>query len=60
MAPWLLGAAVEDLEEGGEVAVGEKPADRDEDDEHLDTLLARLRGGWTGESRRSLGRPERS
>ena len=73
MAAGGIGAAVELREEGGDEVDCEKQLpdrdevdcekqlpDRDEDDEDLDTLLARLRADWTGESRRSLGRPDRS
>jgi hypothetical protein len=60
MPPGELAAAVDAREEDAGDADCEKLADKDDEEEHRETLLARLRGGGTAGSRRSLGRPERS
>ena len=51
--------AVDGREERGDNVDCEKQVDREEEDEHLKTLLAHLQGGYIVESRRRLGRPDR-
>jgi hypothetical protein len=58
-AGWLT-TAVDGREERGDDVDWEKLTDREEEDERLEALLAHLRGGCAVESRRSLGRPDRS
>jgi len=47
-------------EEGGDDVNWEGLVGWEKEDEHLETVLARLRGGCAVESRGNLGRPERS